>query len=59
MKNYSHYGYKEFIICCGHKGYMIKEYFNNFSLYNLDVTIDVLENKIKVHKIIIEIGRLH
>ena len=50
MKNYSHYGYKEFIICCGHKGYMIKEYFNNFSLHNSDVTIDVLKNKIKVNK---------
>jgi glucose-1-phosphate cytidylyltransferase len=50
MKNYSHYGFKEFIICCGYKGYMIKEYFNNFSLHNSDVTIDVLKNKIKVHK---------
>ena len=50
MKTYSHYGFKEFIICCGYKGYLIKEYFANFSLYNSDVTIDVKKNEIKVHK---------
>jgi glucose-1-phosphate cytidylyltransferase len=50
MKLYSNYGYKEFVICCGHKGYMIKEYFKNFSVHNSDVTIDVKKNKIKIHK---------
>ena len=50
MKTYSHYGFKEFIICCGYKGYLIKEYFANFSLYNSDVTIDIKKNEIKVHK---------
>ena len=50
MKNYSHYGFKEFVICCGYKGYLIKEYFANFSLHNSDVTIDIKKNEIKVHK---------
>ena len=50
MKTYSHYGYKEFVICCGYKGYLIKEYFANFSLHNSDVTIDIKKNEIKVHK---------
>ena len=50
MKTYSHYGFKEFIICCGYKGYLIKEYFANFSLHNSDVTIDIKKNEIKVHK---------
>mgnify|MGYP006113165927 CR=1 FL=1 len=50
MKTYSHYGYKEFIICCGYKGFLIKEYFANFSLHNSDVTIDILKNEIKINK---------
>jgi glucose-1-phosphate cytidylyltransferase len=50
MKTYSYYGFKEFIICCGYKGYLIKEYFANFSLHNSDVTIDIKKNEIKVHK---------
>ena len=50
MKIYSHYGFKEFVICCGYKGYLIKEYFANFSLHNSDVTIDIKKNEIKVHK---------
>ena len=50
MKTYSHYGFKEFVICCGYKGYFIKEYFANFSLHNSDVTIDIKKNEIKVHK---------
>ncbi len=40
MKYYSHYGYNDFIICCGYKGYMIKEYFANYYLYGSDVTFD-------------------
>ena len=50
MKTYSHYGFKEFVICCGYKGYLIKEYFANFSLHNSDVTISIKKNEIKVHK---------
>lgn len=40
MKTYSHYGFNEFIICCGYKGYMIKEYFADYYLHNSDVTFD-------------------
>jgi glucose-1-phosphate cytidylyltransferase len=50
MKIYSSFGFKEFIICCGYKGYLIKEYFANFSLHNSDVKIDILKNKIIVKK---------
>ena len=50
MKTYSHYGFKEFVYCCGYKGYLIKEYFANFSLHNSDITIDIKKNEIKVHK---------
>jgi len=50
MKIYSHYGVKKFIICCGYKGYLIKEYFANYSLHSSDVTIDIYKNKINVHK---------
>jgi glucose-1-phosphate cytidylyltransferase len=50
MKTYSHYGINDFIICCGYKGYVIKEYFSNYSLHQSDVTFDMKENKITVHK---------
>ena len=43
LQHYAHYGYDDFIICLGYKGYMIKEYFNNFYLHNSDVTI-ILED---------------
>jgi len=49
MKIYSHYGLNEFIICLGYKGYMIKEWFANYFLYNSDVTINLKSNKIEVH----------
>lgn len=49
MKNYSHFGVNEFIICLGYKGYMIKEYFANYFLHNADVTIDLKNNAIEVH----------
>ena len=49
MKIYSHYGLNEFVICCGYKGYMIKEYFANYFLHMSDVTIDMNNNDIKVH----------
>jgi glucose-1-phosphate cytidylyltransferase len=50
MKIYSYYGLNEFIICCGYKGYLIKEYFANYSLHTTDITVDVSNNKITVHK---------
>ena len=49
MKIYSHYGYNDFIICLGYKGYMIKEYFINYFLYNSDLTVEVGNNKMDVH----------
>ena len=50
MKQYSQHGINDFIICCGYKGYLIKEYFSNYSLHTTDITVDVRKNKIKVHK---------
>ena len=46
MKIYSFYGFNDFVICCGYKGYMIKEYFNNYGLHTSDTTID-LKNKLQ------------
>ena len=50
MKIYSHFGLNDFIICCGYKGYLIKEYFANYSLHTTDVIVDVSKNKITVLK---------
>jgi glucose-1-phosphate cytidylyltransferase len=50
MKIYSFYGYNDFVICCGYKGYYIKEYFANYFLHQADVTIDLVENSVNVHK---------
>ena len=50
MKIYSVYGINEFIICCGYKGYLIKEYFANYFLHMSDVTFDMQLNTMKVHK---------
>ena len=49
MKIYSHYGFNEFIICLGYKGYVIKEYFMNYFLHNADITIDLENNKMDIH----------
>jgi glucose-1-phosphate cytidylyltransferase len=49
MKIYSAYGYNDFIICCGYKGYMIKEYFANYFLHQADITVDLASNSIEVH----------
>ncbi|MBF0544771.1 MAG: glucose-1-phosphate cytidylyltransferase [Candidatus Riflebacteria bacterium] len=46
MKIYSSYGFNDFVICCGYKGYIIKEYFANYFLHTSDVTIDMSLNKI-------------
>ena len=50
MKIYSRFGLNDFIICCGYKGYLIKEYFANYHLHTTDITVDVSKNKIEVHK---------
>lgn len=50
MKSYSAYGVHDFIICCGYKGYLIKEYFSNYFLHMSDVTIDLSENSIEIHE---------
>jgi glucose-1-phosphate cytidylyltransferase len=50
MKIYSSHGINDFIICCGFKGYVIKEYFANYFLHMSDVTFDMTNNKMKVHQ---------
>ncbi|WP_322815187.1 glucose-1-phosphate cytidylyltransferase [Chloroflexus sp.] len=54
MKVYSAHGINEFIICCGYKGHMIKEYFANYYLHHADVTFDMRENRMTVHHTAIE-----
>ena len=50
IKMYSTYGIKEFVICCGYKGYIIKEYFSNYFLHMSNVTFDMSDNKMLIHK---------
>ena len=50
MKIYSHYGFNEFVICAGYKGYQIKEYFHNYWLHNCDVTFDMRTREAIVHQ---------
>ncbi|QWD76406.1 glucose-1-phosphate cytidylyltransferase [Polynucleobacter sp. MWH-UH24A] len=50
MKIYSHHGINDFIICCGYKGYMIKEYFANYFLHTSDITFDMQKNSMEVHE---------
>ncbi|HCK03661.1 MAG TPA: glucose-1-phosphate cytidylyltransferase [Methylophilaceae bacterium] len=50
MKSFSSYGVNEFVICCGYKGYLIKEYFSNYFLHRSDVTIDLTSNDIEIHQ---------
>jgi glucose-1-phosphate cytidylyltransferase len=49
MKIFSSYGIKDFVICCGYKGYVIKEYFANYFLHMADATFDMLHNQMEVH----------
>lgn len=49
LKTYSHHGISDFIICCGYKGYVIKEYFANYFLHMSDVTFDMQQNHMEVH----------
>ncbi len=50
LKSYSHHGINDFIICCGYKGYVIKEYFANYFLHMSDVTFDMSDNSMRVHQ---------
>jgi glucose-1-phosphate cytidylyltransferase len=49
LKMYSHHGINDFVICCGYKGYLIKEYFANYFLHMSDVTFDMKRNQMEVH----------
>jgi glucose-1-phosphate cytidylyltransferase len=49
LKMYSHHGINDFVICCGYKGYLIKEYFANYFLHMSDVTFDMRSNRMEVH----------
>jgi glucose-1-phosphate cytidylyltransferase len=49
MKIYSNYGINDFVVCCGYKGYVIKEYFANYFLHMSDVTFDMKKNSMEVH----------
>ena len=49
MKTYSHYGYNEFVICLGYKGYALKEWFSNYFIHTSDITIDLKNNQLEVH----------
>lgn len=51
MKIYTAHGITEFIVCLGYKGYVIKEYFQNYFLHSSDVTIDLRDNTMKVHSV--------
>ena len=50
MKMYSKYGYNEFVVLLGHKGYLIKEYFANYFLHQSDVTFNLADNSMSIHK---------
>ncbi len=54
LKIYSSYGFNDFIICLGYKGYIIKEYFMNYFMHNSDVTIDLKNNRTKIHSTAVE-----
>ena len=54
MKIYSHFGITDFVICCGYKGYVIKEYFANYFLHMADVTFDMANNGMIVHQSVAE-----
>ncbi len=58
MKIYSAHGVNDFVICCGYKGYVIKEYFANYFLHMSDVTIDMQHNEMEVHQRYVEPWRV-
>ncbi len=58
LKMYSHHGINEFIICCGYKGFVIKEYFANYFLSMSDVTFDMSSNEMEIHQRYVEPWRI-
>jgi glucose-1-phosphate cytidylyltransferase len=58
LKVYSHHGINDFIVCCGYKGYLIKEYFANYFLHMSDVTFDMSDNRMQVHQSVAEPWRV-
>lgn len=50
LKIYSHFGFNDFVVCLGYRGYMIKEYFANYYLHTSDVTIDIANNSLQMHQ---------
>ena len=58
LKIYSQHGINDFVICCGYKGYMIKEFFANYFLHTSDVTFDMSSNKMTVHNSVAEPWRV-
>jgi glucose-1-phosphate cytidylyltransferase len=54
LKIYSEHGINDFVICCGYKGYLIKEYFANYFMHMSDVTFDMKENRMEVHQSVAE-----
>lgn len=54
MKIYSHYGYHDFVICCGYKGEMIKQYFTDYYIQASDITVNLSDNSVKVHQNVAE-----
>jgi glucose-1-phosphate cytidylyltransferase len=58
LKIYSQHGINDFVICCGYKGYLIKEYFANYFLHMSDVTFDMHENRMQVHQSVAEPWRV-
>jgi glucose-1-phosphate cytidylyltransferase len=58
LKIYLQHGISDFVICCGYKGYLIKEYFANYFLHMSDVTFDMKENRMQVHQSVAEPWRV-
>jgi glucose-1-phosphate cytidylyltransferase len=58
MKIYSAHGLNDFVVCCGYKGHLIKRYFNDFFVQNSDVTIDLKNNQVEVHRTAAEPWRI-
>jgi len=54
MKSFSYFGFNDFIICCGYKGYLIKEYFYHYSIHNSDISINIKDNTVKIHQSLVE-----
>jgi len=49
MKLFSHYGFNDFVVCLGYRGYMVKEYFANYVLHNADITVDLAKGSVEYH----------